>query len=206
MVKNIEHPKRTISSLKKGDEHSRHFQRRFPPVPQPWRPSLAARWCQGQRARIRHFHFSGCKLLILLRITIWAEEFFHGGVDLNPLSTVRSPQSTVVCCAVWCLLFNVVGEPLTRLVKIYFLLVSRVVIAMFWKAKISFSLVKNIVFRRLQNMDLVWTQKWRKIFYLKMNRNISRGSNMLTQLRSLGSVLKDIPQFFVQVSNFDMNC
>ena len=31
----------------------------------------------------------------LLRITIWAEEFFHRGVDLNPLSTVRSPQSTV---------------------------------------------------------------------------------------------------------------
>ena len=29
---------------------------------------------------------------------------------------------------------------------------------------------------------------------------------MLTQLRSLGSVLKDIPLFFVQVSNFDMNC
>ena len=29
---------------------------------------------------------------------------------------------------------------------------------------------------------------------------------MMTQLRSLGSVLKDIPQFFVQVSNFDMNC
>jgi len=62
MVKNIEHPKRTISSLKKGDEHSRHFQRGFPPVPQPWGPSLAARWCQGQRARIRHFHFSDCKL------------------------------------------------------------------------------------------------------------------------------------------------
>ena len=31
----------------------------------------------------------------LLRITIWAEEFFHGGVDLNPLSTVHSPQSTL---------------------------------------------------------------------------------------------------------------
>ena len=102
MVKNIEHPKRTTSSPMKGDEHSRHFQRGFPPVPQPWRPSLAARWCQGQRARIRHFHFSGCKLLILLRITIWAEEFFHGGVDLNPLSTVRSPQSRVVSCSVWC--------------------------------------------------------------------------------------------------------
>ena len=26
---------------------------------------------------------------------------------------------------------------------------------------------------------------------------------MLTQLRSLGSVLKDVPQFFVQVSSFD---
>ena len=97
-----------------------------------------------------------------------------------PQSAVRSPQSTIKWCSVWCLLYNVVGEP--------FLLVSRVVIAMFWKAKISFSLVKNIVFPRLQNMDLVWTQKWRKIFYLKMNRNISRGSNMLTQLRSLGSV------------------
>ena len=31
----------------------------------------------------------------LWKITIWAEEFFYGGVDLNPLSTVRSPQSTV---------------------------------------------------------------------------------------------------------------
>ena len=31
----------------------------------------------------------------LLRITIWAKEFFHGGVDLNPLSAVRNPQSTV---------------------------------------------------------------------------------------------------------------
>ena len=29
---------------------------------------------------------------------------------------------------------------------------------------------------------------------------------MLTQLRPLGSVLKDIPQFFVQVSNFDITC
>ena len=31
----------------------------------------------------------------LLRITIWAEEFFHRGVDQNPLSAVRSPQSAV---------------------------------------------------------------------------------------------------------------
>ena len=31
----------------------------------------------------------------LWKISIWAEEFFYGGVDLNPLSTVRSPQSAV---------------------------------------------------------------------------------------------------------------
>ena len=31
----------------------------------------------------------------LWKITIWAEEFSYGGVDLNPLSTVRSPQSDV---------------------------------------------------------------------------------------------------------------
>ena len=37
IVKNIEHPKPTISSPKKGDENSRHFQRGFPPVPQPRR-------------------------------------------------------------------------------------------------------------------------------------------------------------------------
>ena len=42
-----------------------------------------------------------------------------------------------------------------------------------------------------------------------MNKNISRGLNMLTQLRSYeppkwASSLKDIPQFFVQVSNFDI--
>ena len=57
----------------------------------------------------------------LLRITIWAEEFFHRGVDLNPY-VVHSPQSAVPslqlwCCSVWCFLFNVVGEPLTESVK-----------------------------------------------------------------------------------------
>ena len=65
MVKNIEHPKRTISSLKKGDEHSRHFQRGFPPVPQPWTRLEAkprSKVAQGQRARIEDFHFSDCKL------------------------------------------------------------------------------------------------------------------------------------------------
>ena len=33
MVKNVEHRKRTIPSPKKGDKHSCHFQRGFPPVP-----------------------------------------------------------------------------------------------------------------------------------------------------------------------------
>ena len=31
----------------------------------------------------------------LLRITVWAEEVFHRGVDQNPLSTVRSPHSAL---------------------------------------------------------------------------------------------------------------
>ena len=37
MFKNIEHPKLTFSFPKKGDKHSRRFQRGFPPVPQPRR-------------------------------------------------------------------------------------------------------------------------------------------------------------------------
>ena len=62
MVKNIEHPKRTISSLKKGDEHSRHFQRGFPPVLNLGGQASQQGGVRGQRARIRHFHFSDCKL------------------------------------------------------------------------------------------------------------------------------------------------
>ena len=179
MVKNIEHPKRTTYSFKKGDEHSCDFQRGFPPVPQPRRPSLTARWSQGQRTRFRHFPFSDMQTLKIFEKLLYAEEFFHGVVDLYPLSTVHSPQSTVhspqsLYYAVWCFLHNVVGEPLTESVK-FLSALFHVSIAMFWKAKVSFSLVKNIVFPRLHNMELVWTQKWCKIFYLKMNRNISRG-------------------------------
>ena len=42
-------------------------------------------------------------------------------------------------------------------------------------------------------------------------RKYSRGLNMLTQLRSYdppkwATSLKDIPQFFVQVSSFDITC
>ena len=95
MVKNTEHPKRAISSLKKGDEHSRHFQKGFPLI-----PNLGGQASQqgGVKGRELELDISILAIAIfknLLRITIWAEEFFHGGVDLNPLSTVRSPQSAV---------------------------------------------------------------------------------------------------------------
>ena len=131
----------------------------------------------------------------------------------SPQSAVRSPQSTrfILCGWMLLILHNVSRRTADRIGQISSLLVSRLVIAMFWKAKISFSLVKNIVFPRLQNMELVWTQKW--TFYLKMDRNISnsRGVNMLTQLSSYeppkwASSLKDIPQFFAQVSSFDITC
>ena len=69
----------------------------------------------------------------------------------GPESVVYSPQSAVHS-------HYVVRFDASFDASVKFLL-SRVVIAMFWKAKISFSLVKNIVFPRLQNMDLVWTQK-----------------------------------------------
>ena len=129
----------------------------------------------------------------------------------SPQSAVRSPQSDV--CNLYTVEFD--ASYITGLENRWQnrsnFFPACFAIAMFWKAKISFSLVKNIVFPRLQNMVLVWTQKWCKIFYLKMNRNISRGLNMLTQLRSYEpsklkwvSSLKDIPQFFVHVSSFDI--
>ena len=96
MVKNTQHPKRTISSPQKGDEHSHHFQRGFPPR----FPNLGGQASQQGGVRGRELELDILILAIanfknLLRITMWAEEFFHGGVDLNPLSTVRSPQSAV---------------------------------------------------------------------------------------------------------------
>ena len=117
----------------------------------------------------------------LWKIDIWAEEFFsrRRGLWIRcPQSAVHSLQSTVhslyvvrfdAFCIVW-----LENRPFRRL----FRLVSRVVIAMFWRAKPSFSRVKNAVFPHFQNMVHVWTQRaiWRKIFYLKMSRNISRGS------------------------------
>ena len=56
MVKNIEHPKLTFSSPKEEDEHSPSLSKGSTPPPSPTSegPSLAARWCQGQRAGITH--------------------------------------------------------------------------------------------------------------------------------------------------------
>ena len=95
MVKNIEHSKRTTSSPMKGDEHSFDFK-----GDSPLFPNLGGQASQQGGVKGRELESDISILAIanfknLLRIPIWAEEFFHGGVDLNPLSTVHSPQSTV---------------------------------------------------------------------------------------------------------------
>ena len=57
MVKNTEHPKLTFSSPKKATNIPVTFKGESPPPPpSPTSegPSLATRWCQGQRARITH--------------------------------------------------------------------------------------------------------------------------------------------------------
>jgi len=179
-------------------------------------PNLTARWCQGQRTRFRHFPFSDMQTLTktlknyYMGRRVFSRRCGPESVVRSPQSAVRSPQS--LYCAVWCLLHNVVGEPLTESVKFLSVLFRALWSQCFEKQKI------NIVFPRQKHSfcscskyGLVWTQKWCKIFYLKMNRNISRGLNMLTQFRSYeppkcASSLKDIPQFFAQVSNFDITC
>ena len=181
-------------------------------------PSLVAREYQGQRARIRHSLLAIANYSNSWQINTWTEDFFtdacssFGGRSRHSLTfIVRRSQSTVLILLwpVCCFLHNVVEEPLTDF-RLFRALWSRS-IAMFWKAKTSFFLIKKYRFPSSSNMELAWTQNasWCKIFYLKMNRNISRGLNMLTQLRSYeppkwASSLKDIPQFFVQVSNFDI--
>ena len=105
MVKNIEHSKRTISSPMKGDEHSFDFK-----GDSSLFPNLGGQASQQGGVKGRELELEISLLAIanyknLLRITICAEEFFHRGVDQNPLSTVRSPQSAVrsphsLCCSV----------------------------------------------------------------------------------------------------------
>ena len=84
MVKNIEHSKRTTSSPMKGDEHSFDFK-----GDSPLFPNLGGQ--ASQQGGVKGRAIANYKNL--LRITIWAEEFFHRGVDQNPLSAVRSPHS-----------------------------------------------------------------------------------------------------------------
>ena len=54
MVKNIEHPKCIFSSPKKATNIPVTFKGPPPPSLISEGPSLAARWFQGQRARITH--------------------------------------------------------------------------------------------------------------------------------------------------------
>ena len=55
MVKNTEHPKLTFSSAKKATNIPVTFKEESPPTSLiSGGPSLAARWCQGHRARITH--------------------------------------------------------------------------------------------------------------------------------------------------------
>ena len=97
MVKNIEHSKRTTSSPMKGDEHSFDFKGDSPLFPNLGGQASQQGACdvKGRELELDISILAIANFKNLLRITIWAEEFFHGGVDLNPLSTVRSRQSTV---------------------------------------------------------------------------------------------------------------
>ena len=54
IVKNTEHPKLAFSSRKKATNISVTFKGPPPPSLISEGPSLAARWFQGQRARITH--------------------------------------------------------------------------------------------------------------------------------------------------------
>ena len=91
MVKNIEHPKRTISSLKKGDEHSRHFQRGFPLFSNLGGQASQQGGVKGRELELDISILAIANFKNLLRITIWAEEFFSR--RCGPESIVHSPQS-----------------------------------------------------------------------------------------------------------------
>ena len=93
MVKNIEHSKRTISSPMKGDEHSFDFK-----GDSSLFPNLGGQASQQGGVKGRELELEISLLAIanyknLLRITIWAEEFFSQRSE--PESVVHSPQSPV---------------------------------------------------------------------------------------------------------------
>ena len=93
MVKNIEHSKRTTSSPMKGDEHSFDFK-----GDSPLFPNLGGQASQQGGVKGRELELDISVLAIanfknLLRITIWAEEFFSR--RCGPKSIVHSQQSAV---------------------------------------------------------------------------------------------------------------
>ena len=105
MVKNIEHSKRTTSSPMKGDEHSRDFQRGFPPVPILRGQASQQGSVKGRELELDISILATANFKNLLRITIWAEEFFSRrcgpeSIVHSPQSAVRSPRSTVHSCSV----------------------------------------------------------------------------------------------------------
>ena len=161
MVKNVENPKRTISSLRKATNIPVTFKGDSPPpvrCPTSEGPSLAVRWClaceqffspnrepvhrlggvKGREPELDISLLAAANFKKLWKITIWAEEFFHGGVDLNPLSTVRSPQSAVH--SLYTLEFD--ASYITELENR-------------WQNRSN--LISAEIFPRLHNLELVWT-------------------------------------------------
>ena len=95
MVKNIEHSKRTTSSPMKGDEHSFDFKGDSPLFPNLGGQASQQGGVKGRKLELEISLLAIANCKNLLRITVWAEEVFHRGVDQNPLSTVRSPHSAL---------------------------------------------------------------------------------------------------------------
>ena len=121
MVKNSEHPKRTISFPKKGDEHSCHFQGDSPLFSNLRGQASQQVGVKGGELELDILILALANFKNLWKITICAEEFFSR--RCGPESVVHSPQSVVhsLCYALWCFLHNVVGEPLTGSVNFLFI-------------------------------------------------------------------------------------
>ena len=123
MVKNIEHPKRTISFPKKATNIPVTFRGESPlPFPNLWgakpRSKVVSRADEaerGQRARITHSLLAIANFKNLWKIKISGRRvFFHGGMLYCWWTRrVLEPRGHSDC-AVWCFLHNVVGEPLTE--------------------------------------------------------------------------------------------
>ena len=112
MVKNVENPKRTISSLRKATNIPVTFKGDSSPLfpnlrgAKPRSKVVSSLWTifspnrergtvKGGELELDISLLAAANFKNLWKITIWAVQFFHGGVDLNPLSTVHCPHSAV---------------------------------------------------------------------------------------------------------------